>query len=510
MKKKYAAVFFGIFAFVLFNFTSCYDAVFQAIRTEVELGEISVSGFINGIVRFNPQGSSKQYLLVANGTISLKDASYGSSGGWFELSGLGLPDKVSYSYYDASFSGEHIFKLAADKEWIYALSYVPYYDEDNSRIIPKDFYLYACKPVINGNGALDFISNGGWQRVAAVNKVISAYTTVLGNSGTAYYNMNASIQLFCTNAPDPAHRKAFIRVGGGSPYVYNNANNVMWSVFDLNGFNEPGVLNCGSESGLSVSTDPKYKNVMVGKDVLGAVWFGDKNTTDEESLENYLFLNYETPITNESAVAHPKPSYVYYGQGEYLWKFSRNDYNAEYTTGIPYYGTGKRTYEKCEYSNIKAYIAGYSYAEVTTVTDENGTEVKSTSYKSIGKPSSLNWIYENTDSSICSLGVTKSSLLIGTGTYRSSGDGIFHLSLDANGAPTSSASNNTFLTNAADVMCEPYIVRSLLVVDPDKKEEEGIIYSSMDYIYTESTAGTTIENRGLWSYYPTTLEWNRE
>lgn len=509
MKNKFFAIFISLS--ILIGFTGCYDAVFQAIRTEVELGDTSVNGFINGIVRFNPEGSSSEYLLVANGSLYIKDASYAKSGGWVQLSGMGLPGTVSYSYYDASFSGEHIFKVACDKECIYVLSYEPYYDEDNSRIVPKNLYLYACKPVIGSNGALDFISNGGFKRIDSVNTTIAAYIALLG-TGTDYYNMNASVQLFCTNSPVPSHRKAFIRVGGGSPYVYSTYNENRWVVYALNGYGA-AVLNAGSQSGVDVSTDAKYANVMVGKDVLGAIWFADKNTSDEESFENIIFVNQANPITNESLVNHPTPTYAYYGQSEYLWKFSKEDYESVYTMGIPYYGSGKRTYTDCEYSKIKAYIAGYGCKVQKTddngdpVYDDNGDPVLVTS--SIGQPSTLSWIYEDTDSSICSLAVTADYLLIGTGTWRSSGDGIYHLSIDSNGAPTSTASQS-FASNAADIMCEPYIIRSLLALNPDKKELEGAIYSSMDYIYTESTAGTTIEDRGLWSYYPSTLEWNRE
>ncbi|MCR5494590.1 MAG: hypothetical protein K6F15_03045 [Treponema sp.] len=509
MKKKSLSIILGLLA--LLAFSSCHDSVFQAIRVEVELGDSSVSGFINGIVRFKPEGASSDYLVTANGVIYIKDSTYRSPGGWIQLSGLGLPEEVSYSYYDSSFSGEHIFKVAADNEWLYALSYAPVYDEDSSRIVPKNLYLYACKPRVNSDGALDFISNGGWQRVANVNTAIEAYLAVVQSTTTSYYNMNASIQLFCTNAPNASHRKAFIRVGGGSPYVYNSANDNMWVVFDLNGYNSAAVMNCGTSASYEVSTDSKYSEVIVGKDVLGAVWFQDKNSSDASSLKNIVFVNYENPITNESLVSFPTPNYAYYGQGEYLWKFSKDDYNSSYTIGKPSYSTGKRTYSACEFSLIKGYLSGYGIIGESVTVDADGNETTKTVTTSISQPNTLNWTYMNTDSSICSLAVTKDYLLIGTGTYRSSGDGIYHLALDSNGCPASTeASNSDFSSNAAEVLCEPYIVRSLLAVDPDKKEIEDSIYASMDYIYTESTSGTNIEDRGLWSYHVSKLEWNRE
>ena len=84
MKKFFISVFFALF--LLFSFTGCYDAVFQAIRTEVELSESTVTGFVNGIVRFSPEGSTKQFLFLANGVIQVKDATIDSSGYWYELS----------------------------------------------------------------------------------------------------------------------------------------------------------------------------------------------------------------------------------------------------------------------------------------------------------------------------------------------------------------------------------------------------------------------------------------
>ena len=45
MRKVFISVFITVLTF--FFFSGCYDAIFQEIRTEVELNEGSISGFIN-------------------------------------------------------------------------------------------------------------------------------------------------------------------------------------------------------------------------------------------------------------------------------------------------------------------------------------------------------------------------------------------------------------------------------------------------------------------------------
>ena len=49
MRKVFISVFITVLTF--FFFSGCYDAIFQEIRTEVELNEGSISRFINNIIR---------------------------------------------------------------------------------------------------------------------------------------------------------------------------------------------------------------------------------------------------------------------------------------------------------------------------------------------------------------------------------------------------------------------------------------------------------------------------
>ena len=98
MRKVFISVFITVLTF--FFFSGCYDAIFQEIRTEVELNEGSISGFINNIVRFSAAGSGREFLIISDGNLYIKEASSASAGNWIKLSGFGLPEPVSYSYYD--------------------------------------------------------------------------------------------------------------------------------------------------------------------------------------------------------------------------------------------------------------------------------------------------------------------------------------------------------------------------------------------------------------------------
>ena len=67
MRKVFISVFITVLTF--FFFSGCYDAIFQEIRTEVELNEGSISGFINNIVRFSAAGSGREFLIISDGNL---------------------------------------------------------------------------------------------------------------------------------------------------------------------------------------------------------------------------------------------------------------------------------------------------------------------------------------------------------------------------------------------------------------------------------------------------------
>ena len=109
----------------------------------------------------------------------------------------------------------------------------------------------------------------------------------------------------------------------------------------------------------------------------------------------------------------------------------------------------------------------------------------------------------STSKDIISLAVTGDSILLGT-----NGNGIFRVTHASDGTPASSKSE--FQTNAQNVMYSPYIVRALFCATPDKNETQADCYSSVQFRYTAQGASADYSNVGLWSYYPSRGNWNKE
>lgn len=381
-----------------FLFTGCYDAVYQSIRNEIPLEERTVSGFINSIVRFT-QGSD-EYLFMQNGKISYKKADASYHGAWQEAPNT--PKGISFDFYSSSFSGTHFMKLAADTSNIYALGYEVEVGSINGRNVPKTVKLYCCSSV-----------GGAWQEVSAVNAKIAAYISRLSSYA---YMTDASIHLFCTNAPQNNNRKAYIRIGGGGGKGTGE-------VFEL--------------SGTGTSTTTPKTGDGISSNTHSAVYYGSA----------VHFLDALAAGTDETAATSTSPAtaakYVYYATGETLHSFP------------------------------------------------------------VSAPSTIASTNLSTSKDIISLAVTGDSILLGT-----NGNGIFRVTHDGTGKPASSKSE--FQTNAQNVMYSPYIVRALFCATPDKNETQADCYSSVQFRYTAQGASADYSNVGLWSYYPSRGNWNKE
>ena len=373
-----------------FLFTGCYDAVYQSIRNEIPLEERTVPGFINSIVRFTDGGT--EYLFMQNGKISYKKADASYHGAWLEAPNT--PKGISFDFYSSSFSGTHFMKLAADTSNIYALGYEVEVGSINGRNVPKTVKLYCCSSV-----------GGAWQEVSAVNAKIAAY--ISGLSSHAYMT-DASIHLFCTNAPQSNNRKAYIRIGGGGGKGTGE-------VFELSG------------TGTTVTTTNG-----AGSNTHSAVYYGSA----------VHFLDALAAGTDETSSAAAK--YVYYATGDTLYSFP--------VTSSP-------------------------------------TAAVSTNL--------------STSKDIISLAVTGDSILLGTNS-----NGIFRVTHASDRTPAPSKSE--FQTNAQSVMYSPYIVRALFCATPDKNETQADCYSSVQFCYTAQGASADYSNVGLWSYYPSRGNWNKE
>lgn len=472
MKKIIIGVF--VLAVSLFGFTGCYDAIYQNIRDEIELTTQKMPGFINNIARYN--NGDEQYLFLTNGVIKYKNAKEAEHGKWMELSGNGLPGSVHYVFEDTKFKGFYFSKIIADQKYVYALGFEPTYDTDNSRNVPKELKVYYTEPALE-NGGLKM----QWKEITELSNKINEYQNEIDKIDDDNYGMAISCHLFGTNSVNPEHRVAFLRVGGGSPYL-GNARNEKSVLYRLDGETINPEAEVSSDSSGSDSGGYCYSEFDL--DTLSVVYFGGK----------YHFMNYLNAETNEGTTdfngkIRTEPTYVYFGDnGDNLYYFSAADFNSKSEDFKKMF-----KYPRAEYrlDKVKEFVTA-----PTNLLSKNGE--------------SSGYLENVSDSNVISIAVTSDSLLLGTGSNRSynssasNGSGAVRIEIDqSTGKPTKT-------TKADNVMRSPYIVRALLAVDPSKKETETSIYSSMDYIYTATSAGTNSTNRGLWAYYPEKREWNRE
>ena len=440
MKKIFLSI---SIAAAVFGFTSCYDAIFYNIRTEVPLEDGVINGYTNSIVRYQePDGT--EFLYLQNGNVYYKQISDDTDNltknqnhdKWTKDSSA--PEGISYSYFDQEFSGTYSCKLASDSKYVYLLGATPEYDESSSRNILKNFKLYC------------YSKENGWKSVDAVNTILKKYESTLAEDK---YMMDSSIQLFCTNTPQNAHRKAYIRIGGGSPYYsWMSAKQTYGNDFTV----KDGVMNCGIIE--LNGTDTDIANVVpLGDGKIGTLekTGAGKDTTSAVYANNTVyFLDYLASSTNETK--NKEADYIYLGNGKTLYWF-----------------------ETASVSSVKALDAA-----------------------PVGKSTGC-------ADSILSMCVTNDSIILGT--YE---EGAYRIKTNS-GKPETSTSD--FTTNADSVMYNPYIVRMLFCTDPSLGETDdgSALYSALQFRYTESSASASYKNVGLWSYYNSEENghrnnWNKE
>ena len=113
----------------------------------------------------------------------------------------------------------------------------------------------------------------------------------------------------------------------------------------------------------------------------------------------------------------------------------------------------------------------------------------------------------STGTAISTLATTKDSIIIGLGN-------LLSLSIDTGGIKrvlraedgTPGSATVSFETNADFQISTAYNVLSLLNTTPEKEEKDSILYASIAF----SGYDGIYDNIGIWSYYPTRGNWNRE
>lgn len=442
MKKIFLSI---SIAAAVFGFSGCYDAIFYNIRNEVPLEDGVINGYTNSIVRYQ-EPDETEFLYLQNGNVYYKQISEDDDkkkltknqdhDKWTKDSSA--PEGISYSYFDQEFSGTYSCKLASDSNYVYLLGATPEYDESSSRNILKNFKLYC------------YSKANGWKSVEQINTILKQYESTLDDDK---YMMDSSIQLFCTNAPQNEHRKAYIRIGGGSPYYsWMSDKQTYGSDFTV----KDGVMNCGIIE--LNGTDTDIANVVpLGDGKIGTLekTGAGKDTTSAVYANNTVyFLDYLASSTNETK--NKEADYIYLGNGKTLYWF-----------------------ETASVSSVTALDA-----------------------EPVGKSTGC-------ADDILSMCVTNDSIILGT--YE---EGAYRVKIDS-GKPETETSD--FTTNAASVMYNPYIVRMLFCTDPSLGEtaDGSALYSALQFRYTESSASASYKNVGLWSYYNSKENghrnnWNKE
>ena len=177
MKKNVltAACLATMLAFVA---TACHDVIFDEIRKEVKLADAQVSGDINSIVRFGMD--DKEYLFVQSGNIYCKELNINAE--------TGKPEPTMSGPYEGQWKkttkGDigNVIRLAADEKYLYALAVRIEEDEDEGENYSAEQTLYCST---DGNE---------WKKIDLTLPPKGRNT------------------LFCTNSPNPDHRKAFLNV----------------------------------------------------------------------------------------------------------------------------------------------------------------------------------------------------------------------------------------------------------------------------------------------------------
>jgi hypothetical protein len=118
-------------------------------------------------------------------------------------------------------------------------------------------------------------------------------------------------------------------------------------------------------------------------------------------------------------------------------------------------------------------------------------------------PSAFSSNYDLGITSIYSMAVTSDSIILGT-----AGSGLYKVT-NTSGVPGSSIVD--FSTNADSALGSPYRILTLLAVDPSATETGApAIYASADFSGTSSSSTGDYDDIGLWSYYTSRGNWNRE
>ena len=353
--KKHNSKTLGLLSFLAVTFmlfSSCDGVIFDTIRDEVKLSDAKASGDIQNIVRYNYDDD--ECVFAATGKI------------YYRSVAEDVVDSKEVGFAEFPKPSGLVYALAADSSYLYAVSVIIEEDDDGYNSPTKrNLYCY------NGES---------WEEIWSVP-----------------YSRTVTV-LFCTNAPQKDHRRAYLRHDS--------------QVYELSGEKEPAEMTLVEDNNSTEPTEGTRRCAYFG----GSVYFSS----------SYAMTTNETAESDATA--------IYYADGD----------NVHYSM--------------------------------------DGSE----------------WDSADLDcGKIISLGVTADYLLAGTES------GIAHTPLTDN---VPSNGNADFSTNAESTLSSYYEVPAILVINPALEETGGTIYAAS----VTSSSNASLNNVGLWSYYASKGEWNRE
>ncbi|MCQ2591794.1 MAG: hypothetical protein MJ188_03330 [Treponema sp.] len=484
MKKiiKTFSKFIILSAFTAISSISCVrESVFDNVRNDIKTREATVSGPISSIARYSAKtsdGNTEEWLLLAaNSGLRYKKADSEEYNDWKVLDEEELPKSLhSFDYYNGrekpAHKGQQIIKVVSDKDTLYLVT-VSYATNDNEGIsYPEDFHVWANSFEVKIEESEDgpkivLAKTGDWVEVASSfrpdgkgqndkEKSFFPIETIYNNY---YYN---NFNVFSTNSPNPEHRKAYIRSGDN---IY----------YELNGKN--------------VLTTDQWLN-PTGTEIYAI------DSTDAEKDKDFSFTKDDTKYNDIDSVAYFNGKYYFFDS----IAVTTNESATKDATVV--YFARSRNEKKDKYDHSHAQTKRLFYFE-TKDFSENGLMDSSFIPKVFE---------EELGGYISALTVTKDSLIIGRADYSlntNTNGGLTRILLTENDLLQDKTA--LFDTNASTQLSGLYQIYTLLsVYATDKTEEENIIYSSIGIKSSSASTSASYGNIGLWSYYPSRGNWNRE
>ena len=280
--------------FSIFLLSSCQDAIFESIMEDVIPESATVSGNITNITRYTV-GTEEYLFLAADGGLRYKPRLNSEHGAWKVFD---LPfELIHYNSEANTYDGEQILTVLADDVYLYLVTTSYTYDLRYGQNYPYNFKIWAVK---------DFTKNG--DELTADNAAWTSYTPseteqnelfpIAKNSDDYYYS---NFNVFQTNAPQQAHRAAYLR-------SYNTTNNTH-TYYKFNGGSMPSVITLNQADIIDANRTTDASYVAVAR---SAVWFN-----------GIKFIASRVATTNETY--DDDPTYYYYTNGNSKLYYNSSD-----------------------------------------------------------------------------------------------------------------------------------------------------------------------------------------